>query len=184
MRVLVANRMADLALGPSLGGQADLGLVSEPIFRCRLVVVGSGRGRPRGDAGQWTWLVDSSATDPHSDVSALLRRLHVPEQRVRVFPNQTAAWTAAADGAGVAPAVEHLVAHQLRRGELALLDTPATPMDISWYVTTLRPDRRSLAAGTARRFLGTPEAMQLMRAPGAGVPPSRFRPPLYVTIWS
>lgn len=190
MRVLVANRMADLAIGPELatshplGADADLGVVSEPIFRGRLVIVGSGRTRPRGDATQWAWLVDSSATDPHSDVSTLLRRLHVPQQRIRVFPNQTAAWTAAADGTGVAPAVEHLVAHQLRRGELALLDTAATPMDITWYVTTLRPDRRSLAAGTARRFLGTPEAMQLMRSPGAGVPASRFKPPLYVTIWS
>jgi len=35
-----------------------------------------------------------------------------------------------------------------------------------------------------RRFLGTPEAMHLMRSPSAGVPPSRFRPPVYVTIWS
>lgn len=183
MRVLVANRMADLALGPSLGGNADLGVVSEPIFRCRLVVI-SGRSRPRGEPSQWPWLVDSSGTDPHSDVSHLLRRLHVPEDRLRVFPNQTAAWTAAADGAGVAPAVDHLVAHQVRRGELTVLETPVTPMEVSWFATTLRPDRRPLAAGTARRFLGTPEAMQLMRSPGAGVPPSRFRPPLYVTIWS
>lgn len=188
MRVLVANRMADLALGPSLGGpglggDADLGVVSEPIFRSRLVVI-SGRSRPRGSPGDWPWLVDSSGTDPGSDVSQLLRRLHVPEHRLRVFPNQTAAWTAAADGAGVAPAVEHLVAHQVRRGELTVLETPVTPLEVSWYVTTLRPDRRSLAASTARRFLGTPEAMQLMRSPGAGMPPSRFRPPLYVTIWS
>jgi hypothetical protein len=35
-----------------------------------------------------------------------------------------------------------------------------------------------------RHFLGTPEAMKLLRSPGAGVPPSRFRPPVYVTIWS
>jgi hypothetical protein len=26
--------------------------------------------------------------------------------------------------------------------------------------------------------------MQLMRSPAAGVPPSRFKPPVYVTIWS
>jgi len=26
--------------------------------------------------------------------------------------------------------------------------------------------------------------MRLMRSPAAGVPPSRFRPPVYVTIWS
>jgi hypothetical protein len=32
------------------------------------------------------------------------------------------------------------------------------------------------------QFLGTPEAMQLMRLPGAGLPPSRFRPPVDVTI--
>ena len=35
-----------------------------------------------------------------------------------------------------------------------------------------------------RHFLSTPGAMHVMRAPGSGVPPSRFRPPVYVTIWS
>jgi len=39
-------------------------------------------------------------------------------------------------------------------------------------------------ASALRRFLSTPEAMHLMRSPTAGVPPSRFRPPVYVTIWS
>ena len=43
----------------------------------------------------------------------------------------------------------------------------------------------SVPGATAlRRFLGTPEAMRLLRAPGDGVPPSRFKPPVYVTIWS
>lgn len=181
MPVLVTNRLADVALGPPLPG---VGLVSEPIFRCRLVVVASARHRPRGGLRHVPWLVDPSGTDPDSDSSRLLRQLGVGESRVRVFPNQTAAWAAAADGAGMAPAVAHLVAHQVRRGELAVVDTPATPMEICWHVTLLAPDRRSVAAGSLRRFLGTPEAMQLMRAPGAGVPPSRFRPPVYVTIWS
>jgi hypothetical protein len=44
--------------------------------------------------------------------------------------------------------------------------------------------QRSAAASALRRFLGTPEAMHLMRSPAEGVPPSRFRPPVYVTIWS
>jgi LysR family transcriptional regulator, low CO2-responsive transcriptional regulator len=26
--------------------------------------------------------------------------------------------------------------------------------------------------------------MHLMRSPATGVPPSRFKPPVYVTIWS
>lgn len=184
MPVLVANRLADAALGPNLGGDPALGLASEPIFRCRLVVVAGGRVRPRGDAGQWPWLVDPAGAEPDSDTARLLRRLGVPEHRVRVFPNQTAAWAAAAAGNGVAPAAAHLAADQVRRGELTLVETPATPMEVCWYVTTLRPDRRSMAAGALRRFLGTPEAMRLMRSPGAGIPPSRFRPPLYVTIWS
>jgi len=184
MPVLVANRLADLALGPYLGRAPGLGLVSEPVFRGRMVVVGAGRGRPPGGAGQWPWLVDQSGTDPASDTSRLLRQLGVPEHRVRVFANQTAAWQAAAEGGGVAPAVAHLVAPQLRRGELSVLETPATPMEVCWHVTTLPPDRRSPAASALRRFLGTPDAMQLMRTPATGVPPSRFRPPLYVTLWA
>jgi DNA-binding transcriptional LysR family regulator len=101
-----------------------------------------------------------------------------------VFQSQTAAWAAAADGSGVAPAIEHLASHQLRRGELALIDLPGFPVEEIWYVTMLERERRSTAASAFRRFLGTPEAMRLMRSPAAGVPPSRFKPPVYVTIWS
>ena len=57
-------------------------------------------------------------------------------------------------------------------------------MDIAPHATLLERQHRSTAASSLRRFLTTPEAMQLMRAPAAGVPPSRFRPPVYVTIWS
>jgi hypothetical protein len=53
-----------------------------------------------------------------------------------------------------------------------------------WHVTTLTPDRRPDGARRLRNFLATPDAMQLMCAPGVGVPPSRFRPPVYVTLWS
>jgi len=48
----------------------------------------------------------------------------------------------------------------------------------------LERQSRSNVASALRRFLSTPEAMHLMRSPAAGVPPSRFRPPVYVTIWS
>lgn len=184
MRVLLPNRLADVALGPDLGGDPALGLASEPVLRYRLVVVGSPRFRPHGGPSRWPWLVDPSGTDPDSDAGRLLRGFRVPEAHIRVFPNQTAAWAAAADGAGVAPAVSSLVSRQLRRGELCVVDTELTPVPASWHVTTLRPDRRSEAARRLRNFLSTPDAMQLMCAPGTGVPPSRFRPPVYVTIWS
>jgi DNA-binding transcriptional LysR family regulator len=184
MPVLVANRLADVALGPDVASDPGLPVVSEPIFRYRMVVVGSGHTKPRGSPQQWRWLVDPSGTDPGTDTGQLLAALRVPEGRIGVFPNQTAAWAAAADGAGVAPAAEHLVTQQLRRGELALVEVPGAPMEACWHATMLERERRSTPASALRRFLGTPEAMHLMRSPAAGVPPSRFRPPVYVTIWS
>lgn len=183
MRALIPNRLADVALGPYLGGD-DPTMLSEPVLRYQLVAVAAAGFRPRGRPGQWPWLVDPSGTDPGSDVRRLLARLRVPESRIRVFPNQTAAWAAAADGAGVAPAVASLVGRQVRRGELQVVATEATPADARWHVTTLAADRRGPAARSFRTFLSTPLAMQLMCSPGSGVPPSRFRPPVYVTIWS
>jgi hypothetical protein len=76
------------------------------------------------------------------------------------------------------------VSQQLRRGELSLVETPGFPTEECWHVTLLERERRSTAVSALRRFLGTPEAMHLIRSPGAGVPPSRFKPPVYVTIWS
>ncbi len=184
MAVLVSQRLADLALGPYLGGDRSLGLVSEPVFRCRMVVLGAPDARFRGLPAHWPWLVEAAATDPGSEVSRMLRGLGVNDSRLSVFPNQTAAWDAAARGAGVAPAIAHLAVHQLRRRELQVIDVPGTPLEVIWHATTLPTDRRSAAAGSLRHFLSTPEAMRLLRAPGAGVPPSRFRPPVYVTIWS
>jgi LysR family transcriptional regulator, low CO2-responsive transcriptional regulator len=186
--VLIANRLADVAIGPGVSGEQELPVVSEPIFKYRVVVVGRGgtavQSRPRGPARQWRWLVDPSGTDPGSETARSLRRLGVADSNIGVFQSQTAAWAAAADGAGVAPAIEHLVSHQLRRGELSLIDLPGFPAEECWYATLLERERRSTVASALRRFLGTPEAMQLMRSPVAGVSPSRFKPPVYVTIWS
>ena len=186
--VLIANRLADVAFGPGVTGEHELPIVSEPIFKYRLVVVGPGetaaQARPRGPARQWRWLVDPSGTDPDSETARLLRRLGVADTNIGVFQSQTAALAAAADGAGVAPAIEHLVSHQLRRGGLSVIDLPGFPVEECWYATLLERERRSTAASALRRFVGTPEAMQLMRSPAAGVPPSRFKPPVYVTIWS
>jgi DNA-binding transcriptional LysR family regulator len=186
--VLIANRLADVAIGPGVAEEQELPVVSEPVFKYRLVVVGPGgtaaHPRPRGPARQWRWLVAPSGTDPGSETARLLRRLGVADSNIGVFPSQTAAWAAAADGAGVAPAIEHLVSHQLRRGELSLIDLPGFPAEECWYATLIERERRSAAASALRRFLGTPEAMQLMRSPAVGVPPSRFKPPVYVTIWN
>jgi DNA-binding transcriptional LysR family regulator len=182
--VLVANRLADVAFGPGVTGEHTMPVVSEPVFKYRLAVVAAGHAKLRGPARNWRWLVGPTGTDPGSETARLLRRLGIPDASIGVFPSQTAAWAAAADGAGVAPAIEHLVSQQLRRGELSLVDMPGLPAEECWHVTMLERDYRSTAASALRRFVSTPEAMQLMRSPAAGVPPSRFKPPVYVTIWS
>ncbi|NKQ53853.1 LysR family transcriptional regulator [Amycolatopsis sp. K13G38] len=178
--VLVSNRLAEAALGPRLDG----GLESTPIFRCNLIAVCAPRSPHRGSPASWPWLVGPSGADPGSDTAQVLQRLGVADPAIRVFPNQTAAWSAAASGSGVSIAIEHLVAPQLRRKELVVVPTAATPATVCWHLTTLPRDRLSTAAASLRHFLGTTAAMQVMRSPGAGVPPSRFRPPVYVTIWS
>jgi LysR family transcriptional regulator, low CO2-responsive transcriptional regulator len=185
MRVLVENRLADVALGPNLGAVRGSELASEPVFRIQLAVVTAARSaRPSGPPWRWSWLIDSSGTDPDSDIGLLLRRLHVADANVRVFPNQTAAWAAAADGAGVAPAVAHLVAPRIRRGELRVLEVPGLPADATWHITVLPAERRAPATDAFPHFVRTPGATRIMREPGAGVAPARFRPPVYVTLWS
>ncbi|HKY75608.1 MAG TPA: LysR family transcriptional regulator [Acidimicrobiia bacterium] len=188
MSALLLERLADVGLGPRLPD-----LVSEPVMRYRLVVVSSPRHRlaaPNGSrlsasvlSGQ-EWVVGPSAIDAGSDVASFLRRLAVPESRLRVFGSEAAAWGAAADGHGLAPAVAHLVAPEVRRGALVALPIEGTPVDLIWYVSTLSPDRRSPAATRLRRFLTTPDAMHAMHRADGSVPASRFRPPVYVTLWS
>jgi molybdate transport repressor ModE-like protein len=186
MPVLLTERLADVGLGPSLTD-----LEATPMMRYRLVVVaGKHHALARAAhvglpslAGQ-DWLVDASGADPATEIGMLLAHLRVPDGRIRVFPSLGAAWAAAADGEGVAPGVAHLVASDVERGRLAVLPVAGTPLDVLWHVNTLGADRRSPMATRLRRFLDTPHAMQAMHRADGSVPVSRFRPPVYVTLWS
>jgi DNA-binding transcriptional LysR family regulator len=188
---LLHERLADVCFGPRLTGEGALGLTSEPMMRYGLIVVAS-PGHRLADAAHLSWqaldredwLVAPSGVDPCSEVGMMLARLHVPPHRIRVFPNQTAAWTAAGQGAGVAPAIAHLVSQDLDRGLLCRLDVESTPVQLLWHVSALPVERRSPGVATLMRFLATPEAMQSMHRSDGAVPASRFRPPVYVTLWS
>ncbi len=184
MRALVGDRLADLAVGPAVASEADKSLVTVPVLRYPIVVVGAPGARFAGPARMWPWLVGPSGTDPDSDLGQLLHSHRVPDRRISVFPNETAAWAAAADGAGVVPAVANLVAGHLRRGELQAVQLDSPPVHACWYATTLLPEHRSITTTYMLNFLATPDAMHIMCSAGVGVPPSRFRPPVYVTIWS
>jgi DNA-binding transcriptional LysR family regulator len=191
MAALLHERLADACFGPRLTGEQARGLNNEAMMRYRLIVVASPTHHlATHRAIRWhalsgeDWLVDPSGADPSSEVGLLLNRLHVPADRVRVFPGQAAAWSAASEGLGVAPAIGHLVSRDLDRGALVRLDVASTPVELLWYVSTLPAERRSPAVNALLRFLRTTEAMQSMHRGDGGVPASRFRPPVYVTLWS
>jgi DNA-binding transcriptional LysR family regulator len=189
MRALLSERLADVALGPALAGPAVPGVVSEPLLRYRLLVVAR--------HGHWAhhdgvrsldalrheeWMVDPTATDPGSDLGRVLTAIGVPESNVLVFPTQAAAWAAAATSNGVAPAIEQLWVRD-RHPDLSPLPVPGTPIELMWHVSMLHGDGRTAVARRLHRFLSTPDATQAMYRADGGVPASRFRPPVYVTLW-
>jgi LysR family transcriptional regulator, low CO2-responsive transcriptional regulator len=180
MEALVSERLADVAIGPRLRG-----VEAEAVMRYRMTLVGHPALRVNGcGLAGLRWLVDPTGTDPRSDVAALLARFRVPESHIRVFANEKAAWSAAATGEGVAPAIDHMVSAEVDRGALARLDSLDVRVDLLLYVNSLETQRRCRAADKLRRFARTPDAMQAMYRPDFGVPAAKFRPPVYVTLWS
>jgi DNA-binding transcriptional LysR family regulator len=191
MAALLHDRLADVCFGPRLRGESAVGLTSEPMMRYGLIVVASPDHRLASSGPiRWQqlvgeeWLVDPSGMDQSSEIGQLLSHLHVPADRVRVFPNQAAAWAAAALGEGVAPAIAHLASRDIDRGALCRLEVVSTPVQLLWYAGAMEPAKRSPAVAALMRFLTTPEAMQAMHRSDGAVPASRFRPPVYVTLWS
>ena len=180
MSALVAERLADIAIGPRLPD-----VDAEPVMRYRLTLVGHPDLRVNGGGlAGLRWLVDPTGADSLSDVGVLLRKCRVPESHIMVFANEKAAWSAAAMGSGVAPAIDHMVAGEVDRGALARVHSAELPVDLLLHVCSLTPPRRSHAADKLRRFARTPDAMQAMYRPDSGVPAAKFRPPVYVTLWS
>ncbi len=183
MAALLHERLTDACLGPPLTGELARGLESEPMMRYRLIVVASPDHRLssqpaipwRALAGE-DWLVDPSGADPSTEVGLLLGRLRVPEGRVRVFPTQAAAWSAATEGAGVAPAIGHLVSRHLDRGALVRLDVEATPVDLMWYILHSRPTGDRLRSTPSAGSWPRPRQCRACTAATGGSPPADSGP--------
>lgn len=182
---LLVDRRADVALGPA--PPAVTGIDATPFLRYKLVVVAAPGHRLAGIAGVplarlrgERWLVGPQA----ADLARFFAEYGAPPPARGAFSTEAAAQGAAAAGQGVMLAVAHTVIDALRRGTLVRLDVRGTPRDGMWHAATLGPERRSTVADALRRFLTTPDATQAIVARPGGVPPGRFRPPVYVTIWS
>jgi LysR family transcriptional regulator, low CO2-responsive transcriptional regulator len=182
---LLAERRADVALGPA--PRPVSGVEAVPFLRYKLVVVATAshplagaRDVPLESLRGERWLVGPADADLERFFAA--QGLEPPQRGA--FTTAAAAQAAAAAGEGVALAIAHTVLDQLRRGTLVRLDVRGTPVDGMWHAATLGRDRRSPVADALRGFVTTPDATQAIVARPGGVPAGRFRPPVYVTIWS
>ena len=182
---LVADRRADVALGPAPAPSPAVETVA--FLRYRLVVVAGPRhplagrrGVPLAALRDERWLVGPADAELGGFFAE--RGLAPPEQGA--FATEAAALAATAAGEGVMLAIAHIALDALRHGALARLDVRGTPREGLWHAATLPTDRRSPIADALRRFVTTPDATQAIVARPGGVPAGRFRPPVYVTIWS
>jgi DNA-binding transcriptional LysR family regulator len=185
---LLADRRADVALGPAPPPAAGVEVV--PFLRYKLVVIAGPGHRLAGarhvspaELRDERWLVGPAGAEPHSALEEFFRSRGLPAPEPGVFTTEAAAQAAAATGQGVMLAIAHTVIDPLRRGTLVRLDVRGTPHDAMWHAATLR-DRPSPVAAALRRFVTTPDATQAIVARPGGVQAGRFRPPVYVTIWS
>jgi DNA-binding transcriptional LysR family regulator len=182
---LLADRRADVVLGPA--PPPGPGIEAVPFLRYKLIVV-CGPGHRLASERDLTlaalqrerWLVGPA----HGDLARLVSERGLPEPALGAFATEAAAQAAAAAGEGLTLAIAHTVIDPLRRGSLVRLDVAGTPGDGMWHAATLGAERSSPEAGALRRFVTTPDATQAIVARPGGVPAGRFRPPVYVTIWS
>ena len=179
---LLANRGADLTLGPPVAERLDVpAMVSEPFLRYGLIVVAapghtlaSSKGLSPAALVSTPWLLGPYESERSTDTGAFLARQSIAPRRTRAYPNFAAALAQVASGRGVTLAIAHTVRDELERGALVELDVRGTPISGLWYVSTLRPELRTAAADELQRFITTPEATRAMLARGGGVPAERF----------
>jgi DNA-binding transcriptional LysR family regulator len=179
---LLANRAADITLGPPVTEREDVpAMISEPFLRYGLIVVAapghtlsSSKGLAPAALVSTPWLLGPYESDRSTDTGAFLARQSIAPRRTRAYPNFAAALAQVASGRGVTLAIAHTVRDELERGALVELDVRGTPISGLWYVSTLRPELRTASADTLQRFITTPDATRAMLARGGGVPAERF----------
>ena len=105
MPALLHERLADVGLGPRLSGERGRHPANRSCatgsswWPARRIRWPEGRSRCRGACSPTTTGSSVRRRPTRSERRGqLLRRLRVPDHRVRVFPSEAAAWAAAADG--------------------------------------------------------------------------------------
>ncbi len=184
---LLATRSVEVVLGPRPIGPPGLHLASVPFLRHQMVVVAAADHRLAGRkdldfttlAGE-PWLAGPLGIEPLETEGRWLARQRLWPRAIQSFPSHAAALAAAAAGEGVTFAP----LHTLRRASgVARLEVRGTPAAGFWYASALGRDGFPPAVQTLLRFVTTPDATQAVLN-STTRPAARFRPPVYITLWS
>jgi DNA-binding transcriptional LysR family regulator len=184
---LLRTRAVDVAVGPVGLQLAEIDAL--PFLNYRLTLV-TGAEHPLAGTQptaaalrEQTWLLGPSAVQTDGLVAETLRRLAVPEARMRIFQSHAAALDEARRHRGIALAVTFAAADDLRSGRLVEIHGPGTTVPGRWSVYAPPRHSRTPVAAELLRFITTPRAIQAMLR-GSGVNLGHFRPSIHVTLWS
>jgi DNA-binding transcriptional LysR family regulator len=185
---LLLTRAVDVAIGPR-PPDLDESIVYTAFLNYQVVVV-AGPDHPLtkihssvAQLRDQTWLLGPSAATDIGLVPSILRRINVPEENQQIFQSHAAALEEAKRGKGVALAISFAVAQDLANGYLKKLAVSSLPSEGVWGTLALPARNAAPAAAELTRFVTTPRATQAM-VHGSGVTVGRFRPSIYVTLWS
>ncbi len=185
---LLLTRAVDVAIGPAPGNLDD-SVICQPFLNYQIiVVVGPDHPMAKVHPGprqlrEQIWLLGPSAASEVGVVPEMLRRLNVPENHQQIFQSHAAALEEAKRNAGLALAVSFAVGRDIAKGDLVRVGGSALHVDGVWNALTLPERSAPSATAELMRFVTTPRATQAMIR-GSGVNVGRFRPSVYVTLWS
>lgn len=185
---LLLTRSVDVTVGPKPPA-SDAALTTRHFLNYQIIAVAHPdhpMARTHPNAGvlrDQTWLLGPTAAASVGVVPAMLHRMKVPEERQQIFQSHAAALQEAKRGKGVALVVSFAAAADIASGDVTRLAGPLLQANGSWHITMLAGGNAPSAADELARFVTTPRAAQAMLR-GSGTTPGRFKPSIYVTLWS
>jgi DNA-binding transcriptional LysR family regulator len=187
---LLLTRAADVAIGPRPAAP-DSALATTQFLNYQIIAVAHpdhpmARAQPTaGSLREQTWLLGPTAATTVGVVPAMLHRINVPERRQQIFQSHAAALQEAKHGRGIALVVSFAALQDIASGDLTRVAGPLVQGQGTWNITMLGGGNAPSAAAELTRFATTPRAAQAMlRGSGSGATPGRFKPSIYVTLWS
>jgi len=185
---LLSTRTVDVAIGPK-PRQLPETLVAKSFLNYQIIVVAGPRHplarvqtRPT-QLREQIWLLGPSAAGDDAVVRGMLRRYDVPEEHQRIFQSHAAALEETTHNKGISLALSFAVADDIANGRLVQISGPGVKGDGVWSTMTLPEHSLLPAAAELTRFISTPRATRAMLR-GSGINIGRFRPSVYVTLWS